>query len=121
MSDNKTTPQDNTNNNDNAMSWLEKIMNRNILKYQVGQQMFCPRCQGVMDFRRAVGADIYIQKGDDKDTKKLLSSHAWCTACWDNPVYKEYVTALARLATKATNAGSDMVFTLTTIDGRNLR
>jgi hypothetical protein len=49
-------------------------MNRNLLKYAAGTQMFCPLCNVVLDAKRTVNIDA-------GKVKKTL-----CCKCWDNEV-----------------------------------
>lgn len=77
-------------------------VNKNSLCASVGQRIFCPHCDTVMDWRRAVEASAW--KG-----QKCVSIHVACTDCWDKcaPTVREKVSILG--------------MTLDVIDGRELR
>ena len=53
------------------MKNLESKLNRELLKYAVMQQIFCPSCQDILDVRRAVLAQTET------------GSACLCGTCWD--------------------------------------
>ena len=57
------------------MTQMEQTITRNLLTHQVGYQIFCPRCQTVLDVRSAVSLDVY-------DGEKLAATKAFCAKCW---------------------------------------
>jgi hypothetical protein len=57
-------------------SGMERIVKRNMLKYQVAQTMFCPYCHACLDTERAVSVDV--MRSD-----KLIASKIACAECWD--------------------------------------
>jgi len=84
-----------------VLSAFEATMKRNILRYHVGQVMFCPTCRNIMDARRAVEVDL--MRGPE-----LLSSVVACAPCAD-----KQVDAVRKMAEKHG-------YTLTVNDGRKL-
>lgn len=65
---------------------MARTVNRNLLKYAVGRAMFCPSCETIMDYRRAVL--ITVMRGNDTLATKCL-----CTKCWD-PKQSTFTTAM---------------------------
>ncbi len=61
---------------DTIMTEFERTAKRNMLKWHVGQTIFCPGCQNVLDCKRAVEVDI------SKDGE-LKASKIFCAQCWD--------------------------------------
>ena len=62
------------------LSDLERTIRRQVLKFHVGQAIFCPECQSVMDVRRAVEVDYEAPNGT------VVHSSIRCTDCFDkNP------------------------------------
>ena len=64
---------------DEIFSSLERQLKRNMLRWHVGQVIFCPACGGILDFRRAVEIDV-LQAG------KLVKSMVVCAGCFDGKV-----------------------------------
>lgn len=64
---------------DQILSPLEARLKRNMLRWHVGQVIFCPCCGAVMDYRRAVEVDV-LQAG------KLAKSLVVCASCFDGKV-----------------------------------
>lgn len=58
------------------MSFMERKLKREILRYQVGRQMWCPVCDGLLDVRRAISIDVYAGG-------RLRGTQAYCLPCWD--------------------------------------
>ena len=81
---------------------MQETVQKNMHKFQVGHQMFCPLCQTVLDVRQSVSVDIL--KGAE-----LLSTRVLCAKCYD--------AKAATLAEGATNTG----VTLEIYDGRKKR
>ena len=77
----------------------------NMLRYQVGQQMFCPVCSAILDYRRAVSVDVMV-KG------KLHRTAVSCAPCWDTDLGPK----IHAMATKLADQG----VTVETVDGRNM-
>ena len=48
------------------------------LKASVGRAMFCPKCENLMDYRRAVEFSVW-----EISTGKCLTVRAICAPCWD--------------------------------------
>ena len=82
--------------------FFRDTVNKNSLCASVGHRIFCPHCDTVMDWKRAVGASAW--KGE-----KCVSIHVACTDCWD------------RCAPTVTEKVSGLGMTLELIDGRELR
>lgn len=85
---------------DNFDDYMRTTITRNFFKAAVGRQMFCPICQTILDYRRAV----------------LFNDHVICATCYGTTREKvaaqkgaDYVEALER----------DMARELNFIDGRN--
>ena len=64
-------PEDNS-----VLSEMERIVKYNMLKWHVGHEIFCKRCEAVMDCTRAVEVDV--MRGED-----LLKSMVVCAKCYD--------------------------------------
>ena len=77
---------------------FRRTAERATLKYAAGQQMFCPKCQRVLDAKRTVHATR-------TDTNACLT---FCVLCWDRWI------ALHGDAAKQSGV------TLETLDGRAL-
>ena len=48
------------------------------LKASVGREMFCPKCENLMDYRRAVEFSVW-----EVASGKCLTVRAICAPCWD--------------------------------------
>lgn len=48
------------------------------LKASVGRAMFCPKCENLMDYRRAVEFSVW-----EVASGKCLTVRAICAPCWD--------------------------------------
>jgi hypothetical protein len=60
-------------------TYFESEIDRQSLKASVGRAMFCPKCENLMDYRRAVEFSVWeIASG------KCLTVRAICAPCWDN-------------------------------------
>ena len=55
---------------------LERKLTGNLLRYQVGQQMWCRGCQNLLDVRHSVSLDL-LRAGE------LLSTTSYCGEGWD--------------------------------------
>ena len=53
------------------ISFLDKKLNEQSIKYIVSKQMFCDYTSSILDYRTAIIIEIY-----DKNTKKLMESKA---------------------------------------------
>ena len=87
---------------------MEAQVTANMLRYQVGQQMFCPKCDQCLDWQKAVSIDTI-----GATTQKLYRSVILCAKCADEllPGYSE------RLHEASVKAGEP--FTIKTADGRD--
>lgn len=65
-----------TTNQELTESPMVRRINRDLLKYAVGHAVFCPACQNIMDYRRAVL--VTVSRGSDTLVTKCL-----CAKCWD--------------------------------------
>ena len=83
------------------MTEMERTITRNLLQDQVGYQLFCPRCQDILDVRSAVSLDVY-------NGEQLAATKAFCSKCYDK--HKDGITA--RLEAKG--------LTVKATDGRTL-
>jgi C4-type Zn-finger protein len=63
---------------DKLFGTFEDATNKAMLKYQADHQMFCPSCQGVLDWHRAVSID-FTRLSDDK----LVFTTMFCAKCYD--------------------------------------
>lgn len=64
---------------------FKRNADRESLKSSVGRAIFCPRCEELMDYRRAVEFSVWeIQSG------KCATVRAMCAPCWDG--VRELVT-----------------------------
>jgi hypothetical protein len=61
------------------MNGIETIARRNMLRWHVSQEMFCPRCGKVLDCRQAVEVDI--TRGTE-----LAGSLIMCAPCYDGRI-----------------------------------
>jgi hypothetical protein len=62
---------------DPIITELEHHLQRNMLKWHVGHEIFCKSCGAVMDCKRAVEVDV--MRGPD-----LLKSLVVCALCYDD-------------------------------------
>ena len=74
------------------MTTMEKMVNRQLVKYAAGRCVWCPRCHGVMDQKRTVVATVH-------DGDEVLVSYTLCGNCWD-PQVREVGVLLAAKAAK---------------------
>jgi len=58
------------------ISAFEQEAHKQVLRYHVTQVMFCPRCQGCLDVKKAVSFEI-------KKDGKLAMTKCTCGTCWD--------------------------------------
>lgn len=58
------------------LDMMRRTVERNMLRFQVGQAIFCPACKRILDTRRAVGLDFY--RGEELGGSKVV-----CTSCYD--------------------------------------
>lgn len=85
-----------------VLSYMEKTVTRNLLKWAAGQVMFCPCCAVCMDWRKTV--IIEINKGET-----LLKTYTVCTKCADERLPE---------VTKAADANG---YTVTVTDSRKFK
>jgi hypothetical protein len=64
---------------------FKRNTDRESLKSSVGRSIFCPRCEELMDFRRAVEFSVWEIKSG-----KCATVRAMCAPCWDG--VRELVT-----------------------------
>ena len=57
---------------------FKRNTDRESLKSSVGRSIFCPRCEELMDFRRAVEFSVWEIKSG-----KCATVRAMCAPCWD--------------------------------------
>lgn len=57
---------------------FESEIDRQSLKASVGRAIFCPKCQKLMDYRRAVEFSVW-----EVASGKCLTVRAICAPCWD--------------------------------------
>jgi hypothetical protein len=81
-------------------NYMELTCNRNLLRWHVGQEIFCPYCTQIMDCKRAVSFDVETPQG--------TVSKCACAKCFD-----DVSAVLDKLVTE--NA-----YKLTVLDGRVL-
>ena len=65
---------------------LERTLKRNMLKWHVGREMFCPKCKAILDCRRAVEIDVCKQTRDDSGNAGepvLVRTFIMCAKCYD--------------------------------------
>ena len=59
-------------------NYFETEVDKQSLCTSVGRAMFCPKCEVLMDYRRAVEFSVWeIESG------KCLTVRAICAPCWD--------------------------------------
>lgn len=59
-------------------TFLRRHLTGQMLRYQVGQQMFCPTCERILDWQNAVSLDL-----TGKKTGKLYFTKVFCGPCFD--------------------------------------
>jgi hypothetical protein len=64
---------------------FKRNADRESLKSSVGRAIFCPRCEELMDYRRAVEFSVW-----ENETGKCATVRAMCAPCWDG--VRELVT-----------------------------
>ena len=82
--------------------FFRDTINKNSLCASVGHRMFCPHCDELLDWRRAVEASAW-------SGPKCISVHVVCGSCWD------------RTAPHVRNILASKNLTLELIDGRELK
>jgi hypothetical protein len=60
-------------------TYFETEIDKQSLCASVGRAMFCPKCEDLMDYRRAVEFSVW-----EISTGKCLTVRAICAPCWDN-------------------------------------
>lgn len=73
--------------NDSFFEPFKERLEFDALKYQVGQAIFCPICEQVLDVHRAVGIDTFA----DKEAKQLKHTTVLCEACFEQFYPKDMV------------------------------
>ena len=58
------------------LGYMERKLKREMLKFQVSRQMWCPVCDGLLDVRRAISIDVYAGG-------RIRGTQAYCLPCWD--------------------------------------
>jgi hypothetical protein len=58
---------------------FKRNADRESLKSSVGRAIFCPRCEELMDYRRAVEFSVW-----ENETGKCATVRAMCAPCWDS-------------------------------------
>lgn len=58
--------------------YFETEVDKQSLKATVGRAMFCPKCEVLMDYRRAVEFSVW-----EVSTGKCLTVRAICAPCWE--------------------------------------
>ena len=99
-------------------SIIKTPVESNLLKYSAGRAIFCPNCQGVMDWRRTVVATIHA-KTDGKE-EKCIRSYVVCAGCWDKLGHTVKEGVAKGLAAIRAKGRTDEVW-LETVDGRGSR
>lgn len=62
-------------------NFLEKHLNKQLLRYAAGSAILCPNCQTIMDCRRTVVATIH--RTVDNNPEECVKSSTLCGSCWD--------------------------------------
>lgn len=86
-------------------NFLRRHLTGQMLRYQVGQQMFCPTCERILDWQNAVSLDL-----TGKKSGKLYFTKVFCGPCFD----KLTVEAAVKAATEKSGEGIEVTVT----DGR---
>lgn len=94
---------------------MRRIVERNMLKYAVGRQLFCKACQCIMDARRAVQITVYSVKPGDKD-KQVRHVLTVCAKCYEGRVKPNMDMTMKTLAD---NFPAEF-FDVEILDGREL-
>lgn len=68
---------------------MNDTINRNLLSYSVGREMFCPGCKNILDVTRAVELDVLLNN-------KLGYSKVFCATCFDKTIQPNIATVLAK-------------------------
>jgi hypothetical protein len=83
-------------------NYMELTCNRNLLRWHVGQEIFCRYCNQIMDCKRAVSFDV------ETPEKSTVVSRCVCAPCYD------------RVAEILATGIKESKYTLTVRDGRVL-
>lgn len=94
-------------------SFLEKHLNRNLLKHAAGSAMFCPSCDKCLDCRSTVLATIH--RSVDDGPEEIVRSYTMCAKCWDQrgSVVREAID-------KVTARNPQLKARLEVVDGRQV-
>lgn len=60
-----------------AMSDMGREVAKELLRFHVSQEMFCPRCKSILDVKKAVSIDMTDRHGN-------TLSRALCVTCYDS-------------------------------------
>lgn len=93
---------------DKVMSDLERTLKRNMLKFHVGHEIFCPKCGNVLDVRRAVEVTTLMHGKPGK-------SSVVCAMCFD-AVKEEFEKAFEEMKAQF----PQFELSLEILDGREL-
>ena len=74
-------------------NFLVRQLTAQALRYQVGQQLWCPGCQQCLDWQNAVGLDLV-----GKASQKLHFTRVVCGTCWDQGIRQNVPTAVTECA-----------------------
>jgi hypothetical protein len=59
------------------MSLVSTLLQGNMMRFQVGQQMFCPACHSILDWQDAVAIDF------ENPDKSCIFTKCYCGTCFD--------------------------------------
>ena len=88
---------------------LEKMASRILVKDAVQRAMFCPRCQGILDVRRAVLMDVEV-------SGKTVFMAVECGKCYDGEAKAQLEAGVKAVEAKRPDADVNV----TIYDGRVL-
>lgn len=94
-------------------SFLERHLNRQLLRHAAGSAIFCPRCQVIMDCTRTVVATVHRQLAGQPD--ECVQSFTQCAVCWDK-AQSDVRAAVNRVAAKHPELNAR----LQVVDGRDV-
>ena len=102
--------------NDEIRSFIEPELNRELLRYSIQREMFCPSCSVVLDVTRAVYCDVSYDRS-------MAFCVVTCAPCWDSKIGDRvtggYNAVRARIEAGEIPGKTVDKYSITIIDGRN--
>jgi hypothetical protein len=101
--------------NEEIRSFIEPELNRELLRYSIQREIFCPCCSGVLDIARAVYCDISYDRS-------MAFCVVTCAPCWDSKIGERvasgYDAVRTRIESGEIPGKTADKYSITIIDGR---